>query len=65
MATLIERKYIENGKYWCDFAGKSTEEKPTDASIYDNSYFTEVDTGDMYYFDCGEWKKFGGVANGN
>ena len=65
MITLIEKKYIENGKWWCDFAGESTDEKPVDESVYNNSYFTEVDTGEMYYFDGTAWKKFGGDSDGN
>ena len=60
MVTLTDRKYIGNGKWWCEFVGESADVKPTDSTIYSNSYFTEADTGDLYYYNAGAWKKFGG-----
>ena len=40
------------------YYGKSTDEKPLDASI--NAKFKELDTGDMYYFNGTTWAKIGG-----
>lgn len=67
MVTLIDRKYIGNGKWWCDYAGTSDDTKPVDSTVYSNSYFTEVDTGNLYYYDgdTNTWKPFGGGDNGN
>lgn len=42
-----------------DFKGLSTDTKPTDG-VGVNSMFLELDTGDFYYFDNGEWQKVGG-----
>lgn len=67
MVTLIDRKYIGDGKWWCEYAGESSDTKPVDTAIYSNSYFTEVDTGKLFYFDgdAGAWKPFGGDSDGN
>ena len=43
-----------------NFAGLSTDEKPTGA--YNGSCFIEMDTGKVYFYDAesGEWIEFGG-----
>ena len=49
-----EKKYIE-------YAGLSTDTKPTDDFIATGSSFLEVNTCDVYFFDeaSSEWKKAG------
>lgn len=57
----IETKWIESDKYYREFAGKSTENKPT-TGIVSGSLFLESDTGDLYVFDETDvaWTKIGG-----
>lgn len=38
-----------------DFSGLSTESKPTNCAV--NSLFTELDTGNFYYFDGNKWNQ--------
>ena len=38
-----------------DFSGVSTEPKPTNCAV--NSLFTELDTGNFYYFDGNKWNQ--------
>lgn len=38
-----------------DFSGLSTESKPTNCAV--NSLFTELDTGNFYYFDGTAWNQ--------
>lgn len=38
-----------------DFSGASTESKPTNCAV--NSLFTELDTGNFYYFDGTAWNQ--------
>lgn len=38
-----------------DFSGVSTESKPTNCAV--NSLFTELDTGNFYYFDGTKWNQ--------
>lgn len=38
-----------------DFSGVSTESKPTNCAV--NSLFTELDTGNFYYFDGTAWNQ--------
>lgn len=47
-----EKKYIE-------YAGLSTDTKPTDEILATGSVFIEVNTGDAYLYDedSGTWKK--------
>ena len=58
---LLERKFLDNGRHYCKFAGKSTDTKPV--SYYaTGSTFLEVDTGDVYAYDAegeagSEWLK--------
>ena len=71
MITVTDSKYIGAGDYWRSFAGLSTDEKPAEEfggiKIMNGSYFEEMDTGNLYYYDgaAGEWKKFGGDSDGN
>lgn len=46
-----------------NWAGKSTEVKPTDQ---DGGFFVELDTGVLKYFDkdTDTWETFGGDSNG-
>lgn len=45
-----------------EFAGKSTDDKPTQKDIATGSTFFEVDTGDVYVYEeeSGSWMKVGG-----
>lgn len=42
-----------------EFTGLSTDTKPTDETIADNSLFVELDTGDVYYKAGNVWVEFG------
>ena len=42
-----------------EFTGLSTDTKPTDETIADNSFFIETDTGDIYYKSGNAWVEFG------
>ena len=61
------RLLYSDGKYdgsvptYCEFAGKSTDTKPTEG-IMTGSTFLEVDTGDAYLFEeeAPAWHKAGG-----
>lgn len=41
-----------------EFAGLSTDVKPTD-DVLENSLFLELDTGKFYYFSGGSWSEVG------
>lgn len=62
MVTLMNRTNVDgDSNYHYDFAGLSTDTKPTEfggKEIEANSLFLELDTGDFYYFDT-TWKKVG------
>lgn len=42
-----------------EFTGLSSDTKPTDEKIADNSIFVELDTGDIYYKSGNSWVEFG------
>lgn len=44
-----------------DFLGLSTDEKP--ATCEANTFYIELDTGNVYFFNGEEWKEFAGEAN--
>lgn len=48
----------QKGEY--DFSGVSTEPKPTNCAV--NSLFTELDTGNFFYFDSGEWHQIPAIS---
>ena len=41
-----------------EYVGLSTDEKPSEAEV--NAKFTELDTGDEFYYNGSEWAKIGG-----
>ena len=45
---------------YVELEGTSEDDKPTE-HVGVNSKFTELDTGDAYYFDGGAWQKIGGA----
>ena len=51
---------IDEVKYY-EFAGLSTDTKPTGSGIATGSVFTEVNTGNVYLYDeaSATWKKVG------
>ena len=61
MVRVTEMKFIGGGVKYFEFAGLSTDEKPTNM-VATGSLFMEVDTGDVYLFDeeSGTWAKVGG-----
>lgn len=63
MVTLTNRTNIDgDGHYHYEFAGLSTDTKPTEYGgkpIETNSIFLELDTGSFYYFDGSEWQTIG------
>ena len=61
MIRILDSRIYEDGKNYVEYAGLSTDTKPT-ANIITGSSFVEVDTGDAYLFDeVGEdWYKIGG-----
>lgn len=52
---MITNKLVHDTQY-VELVGTSLDNKPTNVGA--NSLFTELDTGDTYYFD-GTWKKIG------
>ena len=61
MVRVTEHKFIKAGLKYFEFAGLSTDEKPTEM-VATGSVFIEVDTGDVYLYDeeGGTWSKVGG-----
>lgn len=47
------------GKYLKEFSGLSTDTKPTDSDLLQNSLFLELNTGDTYYYTGSTWTKVG------
>ena len=43
-----------------DFSGVSTDTKPTNCAV--NSLFLELDTGNFFYFDSGEWHQIPAIS---
>ena len=60
MVRLTHSTATINDKLYCEFAGLSTDEKPT-ANLLTGSIFIEVDTSKAYFFDeeSGEWLEAG------
>ena len=58
MVRLTNYQFINSGHIYREFAGLSTDEKPTE-KITTGSLFMEVDTGDIYAYDeeGEEWNK--------
>ena len=50
MVRLTHSTATINDKLYCEFAGLSTDEKPT-ANLLTGSIFIEVDTSKAYFFD--------------
>ena len=59
MVRALEAKILEEDLYYKEFAGLSTDEKPTE-HVATGSVFLEVDTGDVYMYDeDSDWTKVG------
>lgn len=60
----INAEFLQDGsgKKYFEFYGKSTYEKPVHGRIATGSYFFEVDTSDVYFYDeeTSAWIKAGG-----
>ena len=55
-----QRKVIGTDRYCYDLKGLSTDEKPSEIygiKIVENSFFLEMDTGDLYYFTGEDWEE--------
>lgn len=50
MVTVLNCKSLDGSRKIYEFAGLSTDEKPTEGQI-NASTFYEIDTGDVYAFD--------------
>lgn len=52
---------------YLEYAGLSTDTKPTDTNIATGSLFMEVDTGDVYAYDeeGGEWNQVAALGGGS
>ena len=59
---LVHRTFAD-GKAYCEFAGLSTDTKPT-VGIVTGSKFTEADTGDVYMFYEGDSPDWGKIQAG-
>lgn len=61
--SILSRTGIESGSTLFQFAGLSTDEKPTGDSIQNGSSFIEMDTGKLFFYDADgetgeEWKEW-------
>lgn len=65
MITILAKAASVDGRSIMDLAGLSTDTKPT--GKLNGSSFTEIDTGDKYYYDeeNGEWILPGSVEEGD
>ena len=63
MVRITEKKFIKTGNIYYEFAGLSTDEKPTNG-VVTGSLFLEVDTGDVYAYDeeGEEWNKIASLG---
>lgn len=61
MVRTMDLQYIEPGFNYREFAGLSTDAKPTEG-LATGSVFLEVDTTDVYFYDedSDSWIKAGG-----
>lgn len=62
MVREIVCREFSGGMLYAEYAGLSSDEKPT-AGIITGSLFMEADTGDVYVYDetgGGTWTKIGG-----
>ena len=65
MVRVTETKFIGKGLRYVEFAGLSTDDKPT-VKVATGSLFMEVDTGDVYAYDeeNEEWNKVAELGGG-
>lgn len=58
--SILSRTGIESGSTLFQFAGLSTDEKPTGDSVQNGSSYIEMDTGTLYFYDAAneEWRPF-------
>lgn len=68
MVTVNKKIAANTGTATFELLGLSTDQKPTGTfsgyRVSDNSVYMELDTGDIYYFDEGEWQKMGTSGQG-
>ena len=66
MVRVTEMKFIGGGVKYFEYAGLSTDEKPT-SLVATGSLFIEVDTGDIYAYDeeGKQWNKVVALGGGN
>ena len=58
--SILSKTGIEAGTTRFEFAGLSTDTKPTGDSVQNGSSFIEMDTGKLYFYDSdnSEWRVF-------
>ena len=58
--SIISKTSYEPGTTLFQFAGLSTDTKPTGDSVQNGSSYIEMDTGKLYFFDAegSEWKEW-------
>ena len=66
MVRLLSRTELEDGFVLDDYAGKSTDNKPSFSSLATGSTYTAVDTGKVYMYEeeAPEWHEIGGDSDG-
>ena len=68
MVRMIKKKPLEDGGFYTEFSGLSTDDKPLGYAT--GSLFLEVDTGDVYAYDeegnsGSEWCKIAELGGGS
>lgn len=66
MVRLLSRTELEDGFLLDEYAGKSTDNKPSFLSLATGSTFIAVDTGKVYMYEeeAPEWYELGGESDG-
>ena len=64
MVQELKRVGLSSDKHYCEFAGLSTDDKPTGWAT--GSLFLEVDTGNVYAYDeeGEEWNQIAALGGG-
>lgn len=57
MVILKKQKYITPNKALCYYSGTSNDTKPVSDTIVENSIYSELDTGKVYYFTGAGWSE--------
>lgn len=64
MVILKKQKRITTDKALCYYVGTSNDTKPADDFMSENSIFSELDTGEVYYFTGSAWQKIPQTGGG-